>query len=60
MSVITNVDTKIVAGMFVLLTFAGLRIDSRLRSLVYRSNLMNLTPATTGFEYLVGSKLWQH
>ena len=28
-----NLDTKIPAGMFVLLTFAGLRIDSRLRSL---------------------------
>ena len=30
----TNLDTKIPAGMFVLLTFAELRDDSKLRSLV--------------------------
>ena len=57
---ITKLDTKITEGVSVLLTFVGLRNDSKLRSLAYEADFMNVKPGTTGFEHPVGSKLWQH
>ena len=56
----TNGNTNFRAGGSLLLTFADLRIASEEQSLAQRSDLMNLTPGTTGFEHPVGSKLWQH
>ena len=60
MSLMVKHTVKLTAGTSILLTFDGTRNRSRLRGLAYRSNLMNVKPATTGFDHLVGSKLWQH